>query len=178
MTPTRPHTLLLATFAAAALFTGCARVPAPEPPIPPVAGREQTMFALRYIDVRVGTGAGVESGTCVYAHYTGWLTDGTKFDSSRDTTPDGTPRTPIAFQQGARRVIAGWDDGFMGMREGGHRRLLIPYQLAYGESGRPPVIPPSAPLIFDVELMAVSQPRTGPGTPPGGACPRWDEIRR
>jgi peptidylprolyl isomerase len=177
MTPTPRHTLFVTAFAAAAIATGCARMPQPEPPIPPVVGREQTMFALRFIDVAVGTGAGVEPGTCVYAHYTGWLADGTKFDSSREPAPDGTPRTPIAFQQGARRVIAGWDEGFMGMREGGRRRLVIPFQLAYGQSGRPPVIPSEATLTFDVELMAVSQPRTGPGSLPGGACPRWEEIR-
>ena len=68
----------------------------------------------------------------------------------------GKPRDPISFPQGARRVIAGWDLGFEGMKVGGQRRLFIPYQLAYGEAGRPPVIPPKAELIFDVELMAVA----------------------
>ena len=154
--------------------------------IPPVAGTPQTMFALRQIDVKVGTGAPVRPRSCVYAHYTGWLTDGTKFDSSRDTLPGGTPRTPISFPQGARRVIAGWDMGFEGMRAGGQRRLLIPYQLAYGEAGRPPVIPPKAELIFDVELMAVADtlPRdpTSPppprGTPaPAARCPAWADVQ-
>jgi peptidylprolyl isomerase len=168
--------LILAASAIAATTGACARGERVPAPIPPVAGREQTMFALRYIDVVTGSGAVVEPGACVYAHYTGWLTDGTQFDSSRDTTPAGTPRTPIAFPQGARRVIPGWDEGFRGMRAGGQRRLIIPYQLAYGEDGRPPVIPPRATLIFDVELMAVSQPRTGMGGPPG--CPAWEELGR
>ncbi len=120
---------------------------------------------------------------CVYAHYTGWLTDGKKFDSSRDTMPNGQPRTPIAFPQGARRVIAGWDAGFEGMRVGGQRRLIIPYQIAYGELGRPPVIPPKATLIFDVELMAVADtlpsagaPPLPPAAPPGPQCAPWRVV--
>jgi peptidylprolyl isomerase len=100
--------------------------------------------------------------------------------------PNGQPRTPIAFAQGARRVIAGWDAGFEGMRVGGRRRLIIPYQLAYGELGRPPLIPPRAELIFDVELMAVADTLAGPppaGAPappaqPGPRCPSWADVRR
>ncbi|MBK8057478.1 MAG: FKBP-type peptidyl-prolyl cis-trans isomerase [Gemmatimonadetes bacterium] len=116
-------------------------------------------------------------------HYTGWLTDGKKFDSSRDTMPNGQPRTPIAFPQGARRVIAGWDAGFEGMQVGGQRRLIIPYQLAYGELGRPPVIPPKATLVFDVELMAVADtlpsagaPPLPAGAPPGPQCAPWRAV--
>jgi len=155
------------------------------PPIPRVSGDVRTAFALHYVDLATGTGAPVQPRKCFYAHYTGWLTDGKKFDSSRDTMPDGKPRSPIAFPQGARRVIAGWDAGFEGMRVGGRRRLIIPYQLAYGELGRPPVIPPKAELIFDVELMAVADTLTGaappaaPGVqaPPGPRCPAWDDVR-
>lgn len=120
---------------------------------------------------------------CVYAHYTGWLADGKKFDSSRDTMPNGQPRTPIAFPQGGRRVIAGWDAGFEGMRVGGQRRLIIPYQLAYGELGRPPVIPAKARLIFDVELMAVADTLPSAaaaslpaGAPPGPQCAPWRAV--
>lgn len=147
--------------------------------IPVVSGETKIAFALRYIDIAPGTGAPVEPRKCVYAHYTGWLTDGTKFDSSRDTTPTGQPRTPISFPQGARRVIAGWDAGFEGMRVGGQRRLFIPYQLAYGELGRPPVIPPKSELIFDVEVMALAdtlpRPMTAPpSTPP--SCPSWIDV--
>ena len=158
-----------------------ARLPAA---IPPVAGEPRTAFALRAIDVAPGTGAEAAPRKCLFAHYTGWLTDGTKFDSSRDTMPNGQPRTPIAFPQGARRVIAGWDLGFEGMKVGGRRRLFIPYQLAYGEAGRPPVIPARSELIFDVELMAVADtlPRPAdappPATPAQAAprCPTWAEV--
>jgi peptidylprolyl isomerase len=151
-------------------------------PIPRIEGEERTAFALRYVDVARGAGALAEPRKCFFAHYTGWLTDGKKFDSSRDTMPNGQPRTPLAFAQGARRVIPGWDAGFEGMRVGGKRRLLIPYQLAYGELGRPPVIPPKAELIFDVELMAVADtlatPSAPPATPgpPGPRCPTWAEA--
>ena len=148
------------------------RLPAP---VPAVAGDVRSLFALRYVDIVPGTGATAEQGKCVYAHYTGWLTDGKKFDSSRDTTRDGKPRTPIAFPLGYRRVIAGWDLGFQGMQVGAQRRLIIPYQLAYGERGRSPVIPAKADLVFDVELMRVADtvaaPRAAGVTAP--ACPPW-----
>jgi peptidylprolyl isomerase len=151
-------------------------------PIPRVEGETRTAFALRYIDVATGTGASVALRKCLFAHYTGWLTDGKKFDSSRDTMPNGQPRIPISLPQGARRVIAGWDLGFDGMRVGGRRRLFIPYQLAYGEAGRLPVIPAKAELIFDVELMAVAdtlpggEPTPAGQTPPPPQCPKWIEI--
>jgi peptidylprolyl isomerase len=163
---------------------GCAhRSPVLPASIPPVQGQPRTAFALRYIDVAVGTGPALRPRQCVYAHYTGWLTDGTKFDSSRDTLPNGTARPPLAFAQGARRVIAGWDAGFEGMSVGGRRRLLIPYQLAYGELGRPPVIPPRAELIFDIEVMAVADtlPRGEAAPAPAAAgprCPAWSDVSR
>jgi peptidylprolyl isomerase len=155
-------------------------------PIPKITGDVHTAFALRYVDMAKGAGVLAQPRTCLYVHYTGWLTDGKKFDSSRDTMPNGQPRSPISFPQGGRRVIAGWDAGFEGMHVGGQRRLIIPYQLAYGELGRPPVIPPKAELIFDVELMAVADTLTGPApaalpgapTPPGPQCPTWDDVRR
>jgi peptidylprolyl isomerase len=169
------------------VMLGCAHRTAPETasppapasltfaaPIPPVHGQPRTAFALRYIDVAVGAGQAVRPRQCIYAQYTGWLTDGTKFDSSRDTLADGTLRPPFAFPLGARRVIAGWDAGFEGMAVGGRRRLLIPYQLAYGEPGRPPVIPPRADLIFDVEVMAVADTLAAAGP----RCPAWTDIRR
>jgi peptidylprolyl isomerase len=156
--------------------------PAPLPAsIPPFEGPQQIAIALRYIDGPPGAGSAPAARQCVYVHYTGWLRDGTKFDSSRDTTPAGTPRSPIGFPLGVRRVIAGWDLGFDGLRIGGRRRLFIPYQLAYGESGRPPVIPEKAELIFDIELLAIadtlpraeSLPQRGP-TP---QCPTWSTIK-
>jgi peptidylprolyl isomerase len=173
-------TILTVILAGIAAGCGGRRASVPNS-IPPVAGKPQVAFAQRHIEVTAGTGAAAEPRKCLYAHYTGWLTDGTKFDSSRDTTAAGAPRTPIAFPQGARRVIAGWDVGFEGMRVGGKRRLFIPYQLAYGERGRPPVIPPKAELIFDVELMAVADTLPAPAQPAprpasGPTCPGWEEV--
>ncbi len=117
--------------------------------IPPVAGAMVAQYTMRYVDVALGTGAPAEPGQVYAVQYTGWLRDGTRFDSSRDRGE------PIRFEQGKRRVIPGWDAGFEGMRVGGRRRLFIPYQLAYGVRGRGP-IPPRAELIFDVELVGVS----------------------
>jgi uncharacterized damage-inducible protein DinB len=116
--------------------------------IPEITGRAVEAFTLRYIDAKPGEGAPAEAGKRYTVHYTGWLADGTKFDSSLDR------REPIRFVQGRRMVIAGWEAGFEGMKTGGKRRLLIPWQLAYGEKGSGP-IPPRADLTFDVELIAV-----------------------
>ncbi|WP_064742609.1 FKBP-type peptidyl-prolyl cis-trans isomerase [Edaphobacter aggregans] len=137
--------------------------PADNPPnIPKVEGTPKPLYALRYIDIQVGTGEPAKTRKFYTVHYTGWLTDGTKFDSSHDH-PGGDP---IVFPYGARQVIPGWDTGFEGMQVGGKRRLFIPYQLAYGESGRPPVIPAKADLIFDIELVSESdappQPKPAP----------------
>lgn len=180
----RMRALLLLAAVASTTSTACMihraeRLPAP---IPPVNDEPRVAFALREIDIAQGTGALVEPRKCIYAHYTGWLTNGKKFDSSHDTTAQGAPRPPLSFPQGARRVIAGWDAGFEGMRVGGKRRLLIPYQLAYGEAGRPPLIPPKSELIFDVELMGVADtlpraeptPRGQPAPPP--QCPSWQQL--
>lgn len=151
--------------------------------LPQVSGTTHTAFSLRDIDIVQGTGALAAPRKCLYVHYTGWLTNGKKFDSSRDTMRNGAPRSPLAFPQGARRVIAGWDAGFEGMRVGGQRRLIIPYQLAYGELGRPPGIPPKATLIFDVELMGVADtvmhtdvPSPRPAVTPPPRCP--DRVSR
>ncbi|MBV6520346.1 MAG: hypothetical protein MNPFHGCM_00451 [Gemmatimonadaceae bacterium] len=130
---------------------------------------------MRYVDIAQGAGAQAEPGKCYYVHYTGWLPDGTKFDSSRDTTPEGKPRTPIGFIQGKRAVIAGWDAGFEGMRVGALRRLIIPYQLGYGVDGRPPVIPPKSTLIFDVELVGVRDAPAATRPPePAARCAPWE----
>jgi peptidylprolyl isomerase len=142
--------------AALVLIASCARSRAYPAPIPALEAKPRTAFALHVVDIRVGAGAVVGARQCVFAHYTGWLANGTKFDSSRDTLPNGQSRPPIAFPLGVRRVIAGWDLGFEGMRVGGQRRLIIPYQLGYGETGRPPSIPPKSELIFDVEVMNVA----------------------
>lgn len=147
--------VFLPVAAGASVFGACAhrrggeRLPAA---IPPATGPVRTQYVMRYLDVAAGAGAPAEPGQVYAVHYTGWLHDGTKFDSSRDRGE------PIRFEQGKRRVIPGWDAGFEGMRVGGRRRLFIPYQLAYGVQGRPPRIPPRAALIFDVELVGVSPP--------------------
>lgn len=146
-----------------------------------MAGKEQIALALRYIDGPPGSGSAVGPRQCVYVHYTGWLRDGTKFDSSRDTMPNGTPRTPIGFPLGVRRVIAGWDLGFDGLKVGGTRRLFIPFALAYGEAGRPPVIPERADLIFDMEIMAVadtlSRVESAPQRGPSPQCATWAAVK-
>ena len=105
---------------------------------------------LKYEDLKEGDGDEAKKGTKVTVHYTGWLTDNTKFDSSKDRN------RPFTFALGAGMVIKGWDEGVQGMKVGGVRKLIIPYQLAYGEAGRPPVIPARAELTFEVELLKIN----------------------
>jgi peptidylprolyl isomerase len=140
---------------------------APIPNIPAVPGVPKTLYTLKYIDTVIGTGPLAEPQKWYTVRYTGWTADGTKFDSSYDH-PGGEP---ITFPYGARRVIIGWDTGFEGMHVGGKRRLFIPYQLAYGETGRPPVIPAKADLIFDIELVSMSDTPPEPPAPAPAAQP-------
>jgi FKBP-type peptidyl-prolyl cis-trans isomerase FkpA len=109
-----------------------------------------TSTGLIIDDIAVGSGAEAARGQTVSVHYTGWLQDGTKFDSSKDRGD------PFEFPLGARHVIAGWDEGVQGMRVGGTRKLTIPPQLGYGARGAGGVIPPNATLIFEVELLAIA----------------------
>ena len=121
------------------------------PPTQPLGGAMKvTASGLQYEDMVVGTGAEAMPGQTVRVHYTGFLKDGSKFDSSVDRNQ------PFPFPLGAGRVIKGWDEGVAGMKVGGKRRLVIPPDLAYGAGGSPPVIPANATLTFDVELLAVS----------------------
>jgi peptidylprolyl isomerase len=108
-----------------------------------------TPSGLRYIDEVVGGGDSPVRGATVRVHYTGRLTDGKKFDSSRDRGQ------PFEFVIGVGQVIKGWDEGVMSMKVGGRRQLIIPPDLGYGARGAGGVIPPDAELIFDVELLAV-----------------------
>lgn len=106
-----------------------------------------TESGLQYIDLVVGTGRQAELGDTATVHYTGWLADGKKFDSSVDR------KEPFSFRVGAGQVIKGWDEGVGTMKVGGKRKLTIPPQLGYGARGAGNVIPPNATLTFDVELL-------------------------
>jgi len=109
----------------------------------------KTPSGLQYWDLQKGSGTEAVKGTNVTVHYTGWLTNGKRFDSSLDRSE------PFPFKLGAGQVIRGWDEGVAGMRVGGKRQLRIPPELAYGARGAGNVIPPNATLIFDVELLGV-----------------------
>lgn len=107
-------------------------------------------MSLKIEDLKVGTGAEAVAGKSVTVHYVGTLTDGSKFDSSRDRGQG------FSFALGAGMVIQGWDQGVAGMKIGGLRKLTVPPELGYGTRGFPPVIPPNSTLVFEVELLSVA----------------------
>ena len=116
------------------------------------SGKEEetkTASGLKYVDLKVGTGAQPTKGQTCVVHYTGWLENGKKFDSSVDRGQ------PFKFPIGQGRVIKGWDEGVSTMKVGGKRKLIIPPELGYGNRGAGDVIPPGATLIFEVELLGV-----------------------
>ena len=109
-----------------------------------------TDSGLKYEDIAEGDGDIATAGQMVTVHYTGWLTDGNKFDSSKDRND------PFKFKLGAGNVIRGWDEGVAGMKIGGTRKLTIPANLGYGAQGAGGVIPPNATLVFEVELLEIN----------------------
>ena len=141
----------------AALAMGCERAPekvgtdtgtAGEKKASPMAENlETTPSGLQYVDIKEGTGASPQTGQTAVVHYTGWLTDGKKFDSSKDRGQ------PFQFAVGRGQVIKGWDEGVATMKVGGVRKLVIPPDLGYGARGAGGVIPPPATLTFEVELL-------------------------
>jgi FKBP-type peptidyl-prolyl cis-trans isomerase len=144
---------MLALAAIAVAQTAAAKKPTPKPatstPTKVAGAPIKTASGLEYWDIKVGTGAVAQTGQHVKVDYTGWLTNGKKFDSSVGTGK------PFEFKLGASQVIMGWDEGVAGMKVGGKRQLRIPPGLAYGEKGYPGVIPANSTLIFDVSLLDV-----------------------
>jgi FKBP-type peptidyl-prolyl cis-trans isomerase len=136
-----------------AAVTACGPTPAATPTSGGAANPSATEVTmpdgLKYTDDVVGTGAEATTGKTAVVHYTGWLTDGTKFDSSVDR------EQPFSFPLGAGQVIKGWDEGVVGMKVGGKRTLTIPPALGYGARGAGNVIPPNATLKFEVQLLDV-----------------------
>ena len=108
-----------------------------------------TDSGLKYVELKEGTGPAAKAGDQVSVHYTGWLKDGKKFDSSVDRGQ------PFEFELGAGKVIKGWDEGVQGIKVGGKRKLMIPPELGYGARGAGRVIPPNSELIFEVELLGI-----------------------
>jgi FKBP-type peptidyl-prolyl cis-trans isomerase len=127
-------------------------VPSTKAPTQVTGDGVKTASGLQYWDIKVGTGDVATSGSRVKLHYTGWLDTGKKFDSTVEA------HQPYSFTLGKGEVIKGWDEGIEGMKVGGKRQLRIPPELAYGEDGHPPQVPPNATLIFDVQLLAVTPP--------------------
>lgn len=144
-------------------MAGCReKVPEPEPPpkpakvvdepAPSASVEEPAAPAVKELskeDLAPGKGAAAKTGDTVKVHYTGTLLNGKKFDSSLDRNE------PFEFKLGAGGVIKGWDEGVVGMKVGGKRKLTIPADLAYGKRGSPPTIPPNSPLVFEIELVAI-----------------------
>jgi FKBP-type peptidyl-prolyl cis-trans isomerase len=149
--------LFLSTLLAASALAlaACNRAPTPSPTnstggAPAASAAEVTMpDGLQYTDDQIGSGAEATAGKTAVVHYTGWLMDGTKFDSSVDRNQ------PFSFPLGAGQVIKGWDEGVVGMKVGGKRTLIIPPSLGYGARGAGGVIPPNATLKFEVQLLDV-----------------------
>jgi FKBP-type peptidyl-prolyl cis-trans isomerase len=156
---TQRFALLLVLFGILGFAFGCgssdkstaSSTPSASSPVKVSGQPTTTSSGLQYWDIVVGTGATAAPGSTVKVHYSGFLTTGQKFDSSRDRGE------PFSFPLGQGQVIKGWDEGVAGMKVGGQRQLRIPPQLGYGAAGAGGAIPPNATLIFDVELLEVGK---------------------
>lgn len=158
----RSAAFYVSLFGTVALVLSCSG----EPTKPRLTGHT-TESGLRYVDLVCGTGPAPEAGDSVAVDFTAWLDDGTKIDSSVDCGD------PFEFIIGVGHVIRGFDEGVLGMRVGGKRRLVIPPDLAYGDRGYPPLIPPNSTLVFEVELLAVI-----PSPPPERRTATWGQVDR
>jgi FKBP-type peptidyl-prolyl cis-trans isomerase len=142
--------IAIVTFVATAIFAQSAKKPSNSAPTKVTGDGTKTADGLQYWDLKVGTGATAKAGQSATVHYTGWLTDGKKFDSSLDR------KEPFVVEPlGSAPVIKGWNEGIIGMKVGGKRQLRIPGALAYGAQGYPGLIPANATLIFDVQLLSL-----------------------
>lgn len=142
------HALVFTALCGLALAAGCTKKSSTESTTS--MGTPAASGDLKIEDMKVGNGTEAATGKMVTVHYTGWLTDGKKFDSSLDRN------SPFKFKLGAHQVIVGWDKGVAGMKVGGKRKLTIPPDMAYGDRGAGNVIPPKSTLVFEVELLDVS----------------------
>ncbi len=146
----RPFLLVSAVLTA--LATGAfaeATPPAGPPPLPSAIQWHTMPSGLQYADVTIGKGPTPNDGQIVVVHFTGWLDDGREFDSTHRRAK------PFGFPLGSGQVIKGWDEGVRGMRAGGRRRLIVPPQLGYRDTGLGALVPPNARLIFDIELVRI-----------------------
>ena len=146
--------ILALLFAGTLALFGCAQ----ETPKPAAVACKAPPAELETKDLQPGTGDTVRFRTAVLVSYTGWLYDGCKKDlkGAMFDTSEGRP-TPFGFIVGAGRVIRGWDEGLIGMKEGGKRLLIIPSDKAYGTAGAPPKIPPNSALVFEVQVVKILQ---------------------
>ncbi len=144
-----PRALFALLIAAGPLLPSASAVQDKKPTALPEEQWPATPSGVRYMDLQVGQGEEAQLGKIIEVHYTGWLRNGTRFDSSRDR------EHPFTFRLGAGDVIKGWDEGLLGMKVGGKRRLSIPPELGFGKQGVGSVVPPNSMLEYEFELLGV-----------------------